>query len=324
MLILNKQDITTCYTMLDAIKDSKKALTNYSQGLTTVPLRTAITAKNGQNLFMPAYNQEDQATGIKIVSVFPNNPKIGKPAVPAHMLLLDGQTGEISCLMDGTYLTQLRTGAVQGLATDLLAKKNAKTALLIGTGGQAAAQLEAMLTVRPLTKIYVSSINLTEAQEFAITMAQKFKETTVSIEAVSNPNQVVPSADIITCVTTSKLPVFDGRLIQPGTHINGVGAYTPSMLELPVEAITKATIRTVDTLDGVMSEAGDILEAINQTTLTLKDFSEIGQLDTTTLRQTDQDITLFKTVGSAILDVVTAQTIYTLALSKKIGQKVQL
>lgn len=324
MLILNKQEITTCYTMLDAIHDSKKALTNYSQGLTTVPLRTAITAKNGTHLFMPAYNQVDQATGIKIVSVFPNNPTIGKPAVPAQMLLLDGQTGEISCLMDGTYLTQLRTGAVQGLATDLLAKKNAQTALLIGTGGQAPAQLEAMLTVRALKKVYVSSLNFAEAQAFATEMSQEFKNFHVLIEAVESPNDVIALVDIITCVTTSKQAVFDGTLIQPGTHINGVGAYTPDMLELPIEAIQKATIRTVDTLNGVMSEAGDILEAINQTTLTLKDFSEIGQLDVTTLRQTDQDITLFKTVGTAILDVVTAQSIYQRAIAQKIGQKIQL
>lgn len=120
----------------------------YSIGKSIVPLRTNIAVPNvqGQTLFMPAYCAEMNSLGIKIVSIFPRNKGINKSVVPATMILLDASTGEVCCLLDGTYLTQLRTGTATGSACDLLARKDAKIGALIGTGGQASAQLEAMLT----------------------------------------------------------------------------------------------------------------------------------------------------------------------------------
>ncbi|MCO6561165.1 MAG: hypothetical protein J6574_08725, partial [Gilliamella sp.] len=143
MLILTANDIERFYTMKDAIAADKQALKIYSQGNSDVPLRINFDMQKGQCLFMPAHINGSDIVGIKIVSVFPDNPKLGKPSVPAQVLMLDPQTGEVCAMLDGTFVTQLRTGAVQGAATDLLARKNASRAVLIGTGGQAVSQLEA-------------------------------------------------------------------------------------------------------------------------------------------------------------------------------------
>lgn len=169
MLIISKKDIQNIFTMRDAIQASKEALSMYSAGKCDVPLRINIDIPKEQahSLFMPAYAEELNTAGIKIVSVFPNNATRNLPSIIAQMILLDGQTGEIRAIIDGTYLTQLRTGAVQGTATDVLARKDAKLALLIGAGGQARTQLEALLNVRNLEEIQVYAQNFNQTQQFA-------------------------------------------------------------------------------------------------------------------------------------------------------------
>ena len=322
MLFLTKKDIQDVFSMAEAIEADKQALRMYTEGKSTVPLRTNIEAINGQNLFMPAYVSEINTSGIKIVSVFPDNPKIGKPAVPAQMLLLDGETGEVSALLDGTYLTQLRTGAVQGAATDLLARKDASFAVLIGAGGQAESQLEAMITVRDLKHVAVIDLNTTLAQEFVDRMNEKFPE--VEIFVSKDNNKDIAQADIITAVTTAPVAVFDGNLIKPGCHINGIGSYTKDMKELPLEAISKADILMVDTYSGVFAEAGDIMEALKQGLVTEEDFIEMGEaiLDPSLKRSNDEQITLFNSVGTAVLDVVVAKAIYDKAKSMSKGQEI--
>ena len=170
MLILKKDDIKKCFTMRDAIEADKEALEIYSEGKAKVPLRTNIDIdeKNGQNLYMPAYVGGNQAAaGLKIVSVYPDNISKGLPSVPATVITLDADTGELGAVIEGTYLTQLRTGAVQGAATELLARKDAKVGALIGTGGQAATQLEAMIEVRDLEEIRIFDIDFSRAKKFA-------------------------------------------------------------------------------------------------------------------------------------------------------------
>jgi ornithine cyclodeaminase len=161
MLALTKEDIINSFSMKNAIEAVKLAFSMYSSGKSMVPLRTNINipAVQGQTLFMPAYCGDMNSLGIKIVSIFPQNAKKNKSVVPATMILLDASIGEVCCLLDGTYLTQLRTGAATGAACDILARKDAKIGALIGTGGQAASQLEAMLTSRPLEILKISGLN---------------------------------------------------------------------------------------------------------------------------------------------------------------------
>lgn len=326
MKYLSAQDIQACFSMKDAIAADKAALASYSAGQADIPLRTNLDVPDhhGQALFMPGYVRGTQpALGMKIVSVYPDNAQQGLPSVPATMVVMDAHTGIVSAILDGTYLTQLRTGAVQGAATDLLAKTTSKIALLIGTGGQAMSQLLAMLTVRPLTKVYVADRDYAKAQDFVNRATAQFaNQFLVTLEAVPDPNAVVADVDIITCVTTAHDPVFDGRLIQPGTHINGVGAYTPAMHEVPASAIAQADRIFVDTEDGTLAEAGDLLAALHDGQIDRSAITgELGQLVNGDVsgRTTDQEITFFKTVGTAVLDVVVASQIVNRATEQGIG-----
>lgn len=329
MLILTKEDIKKVFTMKEAIEADKEALRIYSEGKSVVPLRVNINIpkEQGQSLFMPAYVEELDATGIKIVSVFPKNIELGKPSVPAKMILLDGKTGEVCAIMEGTYLTQLRTGAVQGAATDILAKKDAKIGVLFGTGGQAATQLEAMVCVRNLAEVRVFDINYERAKEFAETMQEQLAEYDTKIIAVDDGNEAVKDADIITAVTTSRRPVFDGTLVKKGAHVNGVGAYTPQMQELDEYIVKNADKVFFDTKEGVLAEAGDFIIPMEKGIVSESDFNgELGQviLGHVSGRETDEEITLFKTVGVAVLDVVTAYKIYKKALENNVGKVIEI
>lgn len=324
MLILSANDIQHVYSMKDAIEADKQALKIYTQGDSEVPLRINFDMQKGQSLFMPAHIKGKDIVGIKIVSVFPDNPKLGKPSVPAQVMMLDPLTGEVCAILDGTFVTQLRTGAVQGAATDLLARKNARRAVLIGTGGQAVSQLEAMLTVRDLTDVAIYDIDEQKAKQFTEAMKIHFSHFSANLYFSQNFDEDIGQADIITSVTTSKVVTFNGDIVKPGTHINGVGAYTPEMHEIPSNIVDKADIRVLDTKEGVFAEAGDIIDPINQKRVSKNDFFELGELvtDSQKCRQNDEQITLFKTVGTAVLDVYVGYDIYLKAKEKGIGTNI--
>lgn len=319
MVIINRKEIEEIYTMTEAIEACKNALRMHSEGQAIAPLRMNLKSDNGDHLFMPAYVKETNTTGIKIVSVFPNNKEINKPTVPAQMILMDKKTGEVASIIDGTYLTALRTGAVQGAAIDILANKNSEYGVLIGTGGQAASQLEAMLSVRNLKEVAVIALNETRLNDFVNRMSEKYSG--VKIYATKNPDEVIAKADIITTVTSSILPVFNGDLIKKGCHLNAIGSYTSHMKEMPAEAIMKADILACDILEGILVEAGDVIEAINIHGLDNSRFLELGELvsDNSLARKKEEDITFFKSVGTAILDVVVAQEIYEAAIKNNKG-----
>lgn len=326
MLILTKSDIQRCFSMKDAILAAKEAVRLYSSGNATVPLRTNVAVEdyNGQSLYMPAVTRGDQnALGVKIVSVYPENIEKGLPSVPATMVTLDPETGIVSAILDGTYLTQLRTAAIQGAGTEELANPDAKVAGLIGTGGQGYQQAIAMMTARDLDELRVFDIDFKRAQAFAQELATDVAETfATKIYAVKTAQEAVRDADIITTVTTSKVNTFDAADVKAGAHVNGIGAYTPEMLELPAELLVKADAVVFDTTDGVLAEAGDILEPIRQGRLTAEDYTgELGDLLLGKIkgRQGQDDITVFKSVGSGVLDIVTAQMIVEKAIEKGIG-----
>lgn len=312
--------------MRDAVEADKRAFRIYSEGGSVVPLRVKIGVPNyeGQTLFMPGYVEELDSMGVKIVSVFPHNNEKGIPSVPATMVLLDGTSGEVCCILDGTYLTQLRTGAAAGAATDLLARADAQIGALIGTGGQAITQLEAMLTVRDLTEVRIFDINLERTQSFVAQMQAEFVNFGTLLRAVETSEEAITNADIITAVTTSRQPVFNGRLVKAGAHINGVGSYLPNMQELDEFIVHRADKIFFDSQEAVLAESGDFIIPLTKGTITVDKFTgEIGKVISGNLpgRETPEEITLFKTVGMAVLDVVTAYLIYQRALKQDIGQK---
>ncbi|AYQ24170.1 MULTISPECIES: ornithine cyclodeaminase family protein [Enterococcus] len=325
MLFLKKEDIIKSFSMREAIDADKKALSLYSAGKASVPLRTNIDVpkRNGQSLYMPAYVEGGEgALGVKIVSVYPENIKKNLPSVPATMIVLDPETGMVSACLDGTYLTQLRTGAVQGAATELLARENAKIGALIGTGGQAQSQLEAMLTVRKLEEVRIFDIDFDRASQFAEEMMQRFS---VTMRPTKTSQECVEGADIITSVTTSKNPTFSAEWVKRGAHINGVGAYTPEMCEIPREIIRTADVVIFDTMDGVLKEAGDFISPLQDGYIQRGSYrGELGQLINGELigRTNEDQITVFKTVGSAVLDVVVAAKIVKKAEESNLGRRI--
>lgn len=326
MLLLTKKDIKRIFTMQDAVRADKQAFSIYSEGGSVVPLRVNIGAPNyeGQTLFMPGYVEKLDSMGVKIVSIFPRNIEKGIPSVPATMVLIDGTSGEVCCILDGTYLTQLRTGAAAGAATDLLARADAQIGALIGTGGQAITQLEAMLTVRKLTEVRIVGTNLERTQLFVAQMQEEFTNFETLLRAVETSDEAITNADIITAVTTSHQPVFNGRLVKAGAHINGVGSYLPNMQELDEFILNRADKIFFDSQEAVLAESGDFIIPLSKGTLTMDKFTgEIGEVLLNTLpgRETPEEITLFKTVGIAVLDIITAQQIYQSALKQDLGQK---
>lgn len=326
MIYLSAADIKKVFSMRDAIDADKEALSLYSQGKADIPLRTNIDIpeQNGQSLYMPGYVSGDKpALGQKIVSVYPDNINKNLPSVPATMVVLDATTGIVNAILEGTYLTQLRTGAVQGLATELLSNSDAKEALLIGTGGQGMSQLEAMLTVRSLKKVFIFDIDKSRSEEFCKDAADKFGDQfDAEFESVENMDEILPEVDVITSVTTSRKATFNGELVKDGVHINGVGAYTKEMHEIPEQALTRAQNIFLDTMDGVLAEAGDIITPLENGVISKTDIDgELGQLINGDVkgRQSKTDITVFKTVGTAALDAVVADRIVRLALAKNVG-----
>ncbi|MBJ8325632.1 ornithine cyclodeaminase family protein [Streptococcus pacificus] len=330
MLYLSKKDIEKSFSMSKAIEAAKNSLAIYSKGEAIIPLRVNLGVEkfNGQSLFMPgATKGEVDAVGVKIVSVYPDNINKGLPSVPATMVVIDAKTGIVSAILDGTFLTQLRTGAVQGAATDLLARQDAKIGLIIGTGGQALQQSIAMLTVRKLRTFYVSDIDLNRAKTFAKQLYEATRDHfTTNIIVADDLSKAVQEADVITTVTTSKVATFNFNDVKPGTHINGIGAYTPEMHELPISLIEHADCIFLDTKDGVLSEAGDIITPLQQGKINEKNITgELGELvlEKVDGRQNETDITVFKTVGTAVLDIVTAQLIVENANEKGLGLKLE-
>lgn len=330
MIILTKEDMQKVFSMKEAIEADKEALRLFSEGQSTVPLRTNIDipAYEGQSLYMPAYvGGKNQALGVKIVSVYPNNIHKKLPSVPATMVVLNSETGMVEAVMDGTYLTQLRTGAVQGAATDILARKDAEIAALFGTGGQAVTQLEAMLTVRPLKEVRIFDLDQDRCQKFVEEMSEKFSAFGTKMTAVKSAEEAVSGADIITSVTTSKQATFEGEFVKEGAHINGVGAYTPEMHEIPADIIVKANKVIFDTTEGVLAEAGDIITPLEKGIVERSHYQgDLGEVMLGKIkgRESDTEITVFKTVGTAVLDVVTAEKILQKAKAQKVGTEINM
>ena len=330
ILILKESDISSMITMRDIIEADKEALSIYSSHKSNIPLRSNLNVPeyNGQCLFMNGYAAPAKALGVKIVSVYPENINKNLTSVPATMVLVDAETGVVNSLIDGTYLTRLRTGAISGLATEILSRKDSKIFALFGTGGQAVTQLEAVLTVRNIEEVRVFDVFKERAKDFAKKMSDKFsKKFNVKIIAAESSDAAVDNADIITTVTTSKKPVFDANKVKKNVHINGVGSYTPEMVEIPGDILVMANKIYVDTRDGAINESGDLITPIKDGLITIEKINgELGEVINGLIkgRESDDEMTFFKTTGSAVLDLVAAQKIYEKAKVKGVGQMVDL
>jgi len=321
---LSKEDIKKVFSMKDAIEADKDAFRIFTEGKSEVPLRTVIPAPKheGSFLFMPAYVPDLDTASIKIVNIFPKNIDKGIPSAPAQVLLVDGTNGLITAVLDGTYVTQLRTGAASGAAFDLLARKDAKKGALIGTGGQAAAQLEAMMVARKLEVVKVYDLNLERTKEFADRMQEELKAYGTRVVAAESSDEAIEDADLIVTVTPSSKPVFDGSKVKKGATLSCVGSYQHHMQEMDPVILTRARKVYFDSMEAVLSEAGDIQIPLEDGTITMDDFTgDLGEVILGRIpgREDDDEIIVFKTVGIGTQDLVTAKRIYDKAVDKGIG-----
>jgi alanine dehydrogenase len=324
MRLLTATDIRKAVPMSDAIAAVKRAFGELSAGLAQVPVRTAISteAHGGTALYMPAYLSASHGLGLKAVTVYPGNRARGLPTIFATVLLQDADTGEPLALLEGTYLTALRTGAATGAATELLARADAARLCLFGTGGQAPSQLEAVCAVRPLAAVWVCSRTSERARSFIAQMQARPFAQGLAFHATTDPHEAVRAADIIVTATPARQPLFAAADVRDGAHVNAIGAFTPDMQEVPPELVACAKL-VVDSREACMAEAGDILIPIRQGLISASHiYAELGELVSGRKpgRISPTEITLFKSVGNAVQDLAVGQLALERAEREGLGQ----
>lgn len=328
MRILTAVDIRRAVSMSEAITVVKRAFAQLSGGEAVVPLRTVLQthAHGGTALYMPAYLSTSQSLGIKAVSVYPDNRERGLPTIFAAVLLQDPTTGRLIALLEGTYLTALRTGAATGAATDLLARSDASSLALFGTGGQAPTQLEGVCAVRPIQTVSVYSRDARHASSFIERMRPLPFTQEIEFRMATTTRDALHGADVIVTATTARAPLFTVSEVAAGAHINAIGSFTPDMQELPAELIAQATV-VVDSREACLAEAGDLLIPIRQGLIPPTHiYAELGELvaGRKAGRTSDVEITLFKSVGNAIQDLAVGRAALERAEREGMGQVVEL
>ncbi|MER2089608.1 MAG: ornithine cyclodeaminase family protein [Sporosarcina sp.] len=324
MLIVSANDQKNLVNMNEVIQCVEVALKEFSASKTDTPIRTVLPFGNGNSgLVMPSVAEGLNTMGLKYVTVVPGNKDIGKKAIHGVVLLSDIKTGEPLALLEGSYLTQIRTGALSGVATKYLARPDAKSLGIIGTGEQAIGLCEAILAVRNIEVIYLFNRSEQKAYEFAEIVATRFQKEVVVCQ---NSNEVVRNSDILVTATTSMEPVFSEEL-RPGIHVNAVGSFRPTMQELPTNSICAATKVVVESKEAALEEAGDLHIPFVEGLFSPEQLhAELGQIVSgeRSGREDDQEITIFKSVGLAIADIVVAQYLYEQAIKSKKGIVVDL
>ena len=323
--ILSRDDVRHALPMRQAIEAVKNAFIQLSTGQADMPLRTALRVPRhrGVVLFMPAYLAAEDQMAVKIASVFEENSAKGLPLIHSLVVVMDTSTGEPIAVMDGTYLTALRTGAASGVATDLLARKDAQTVAILGAGAQGRAQLEAVCAVRSIQKALGYDTVLDRATSFASEMSRRLS---LAVEAADTPAKALHRADVISTATSSSSPIFDDADIGLGVHINAVGAFTPQMQEIPSDTVLRARV-VVDHRETSLAEAGDLLIPIHQGLMSEAHiYGELGEIAAglKPARTSPRDITLFESVGVAVQDVAVACMALEVARQQGLGTEAVL
>jgi len=325
MLVISDSDVAKLLPVGEAIGLVRDAFAAYSRGEVICPQRLPLPLlpQGAVLLSMPAFDGRTYA-GVKLVAVQPENARRDLPVVRASYLLFEAQTCELLALLAATKLTAIRTGAAGGVAADLLALQDASTLAIIGAGAQAETQLLAAVAVRPIRDAWVYSIEPKLTAAFVARMAGCVPGTLLH-EAASSAEALAHAAIVVTATTAAE-PVFDDTDLAPGAHITAVGAFTPAMQEVPDATMARARVY-VDADEAAWGEAGDLLGPLARGAIR-RDHAvgEIGALVDGRIpgRTSEQQITLFKSVGLAAQDLVCAATVYERAREAGVGQHASL
>jgi ornithine cyclodeaminase len=328
MLALSRREVYELVPMRTAIELMKQVFADLSAGRTVSPLRTPIEVPDvtGVTLFMPAYVSSAPGLGLKVVSVFPRNRTLGKPTIHAIVVLVDPSTGEPLALLDGTYLTALRTGAASGAATDVLARVDARVLTCIGAGAQGPTQAWAVTCVRPIETIYVYDLDTAAAASFEHRLRNLDPSLSARVIPVTDLSAAVRQSDVICTATTAREPVLSDSDVQPGVHINAIGAFTPEMQEIPARTVARAYV-VVDSVEAALAEAGDLIKPLQEGSISRDQIRvELGQVVAGKApgRTSPEQVTLFKSVGNAVQDIVVAAHAVAEARSRGIRQTIEL
>jgi ornithine cyclodeaminase len=326
LLVLNRKDVEKLLSMPKCIELMEAALASLARGEVQLPLRPVIRIPNSNNAFavMPAYSASLKAIGAKLISVFPDNHGTKLDSHQGAVALFDGNNGSILSLMDAVSITAIRTAAVSGVATKLLARKDASTLAILGSGVQGRTHVDAMMAARPFKRVHVWSRSYDHATALAAYVMKQYKGRIDTCLAHAEADKAVDDADVVCTVTASREPVLSGDWLKAGAHINAVGAAVPAARELDTFAVVRSRI-FVDRRESALNEAGDILIPIKEGALKATDIiGEIGELLTGAVkgRRDDREITIFKSLGIAIEDLACAQWLYERARAEDLGTEV--
>jgi alanine dehydrogenase len=324
--VLTKRDLEPVLSMkhtIDAVEDGFK---QFCLEQTIMPQRTAIRVEknDGVLLVMPAYIPQMNALTTKQIAVFPKNPREHNlPSTIGLVVINDPETGEPQAVMDGAYITAMRTGAVSGIATKYLSREDSTTVAVIGAGAQAKTQLLAVHQVRNVSKVRVYDAIDEASKKYSKEMSQRLG---LGVVAVDSSKHAITGADIIITCSTATEPVFDGNWISEGSHINGIGSHRPNARELDTTTIKRSKL-VVDSRPACLAEAGDIMIPISEGAITENHIhADLGEiiLGKKPGRISRNEITLFKSVGLAIQDASAASVAYKLALEKNVGKMIDV
>ncbi len=323
VFILNQSDVETLLPMEDCISVMGDALAALARNEVYQPMRMMVRPPDAAGMLavMPAYMTHTAGHafyGVKAICVFHGNPARGKDAHQGAVLLHSGETGELLAVLNASAITAIRTAAVSGVATHLLARPDAGDLAIIGSGVQARSHLRAMHCVRRITRARVASRRMDHARHFAAELAPHFP---FPIEPVPTVQEAVRGADLIVTTTTATDPILDRAWIASGSHLNVIGAYTPTSRE--VDTATMAAARLfVDRRESTLREAGDFLLAMQEGAVGPDHIrAEIGEvlLGSTPGRTAPDEITLFKSLGLPVEDLAAAAYVYQRARATGMG-----
>jgi alanine dehydrogenase len=321
LLLVNQAEVPKLLPMRECIDVMARAFAELARGEAAMPQRQIVwlAEKRGALGLMPAHLTSLAALGVKAVTFFPENEHTELDSHQGAVLLFEAGRGRLLAVIDATSVTAIRTAAVSGLATRLLAREDAGDLAIVGSGVQARAHLEAMLIVRRIRSVRVASLSMDRAQAFADRQGKKHG---VEIAACATVREAVAGADIVCTVTSSREPVLRGEWLSPGAHVNAVGSSVATNRELDTEAVRRCRV-FVDRREAALAEAGDIL--IPKAEGAIGDDHIAGDLGAVLIGQTPgrrgpEEITLFKSVGLAIEDVAAAHHIHARARGSGFGR----
>jgi len=326
VIILNEEDVHQLLPMNECIDVMERAFKALARGEVEQPLRTIFRPPGvkGVMAMMPTFRGgEAPLFGLKSICVFPGNAAIGKDAHQGAVILFDGTTGELRAIANASAITAIRTAAVSGLATRILAREDASTLAIIGAGVQARTHLDAIACVRKLARVRVAASRLESAETFAREMKS---HVDCEIEAVDELEKAVRNADIVVTATTSREPVVRREWLARGAHINAVGTFSPKARELDTATMASASI-FVDRRESAFNEAGDYLIAAGEGAIGPDNIlAELGEvlIGQHTGRSSSDEITIFKSLGLAMEDLAAAEYCYRKALGGGLATKVSI